>query len=128
MFQDLDATLRAMLGDAAAPGELRDADVSFDVPDKDFNPTRTTVDLFLFEIRENRALRDDAPLRDRVDGGYLLRPAPVRIACTYLATAWSPGAGAVRTDEEHRVLGALLPWLHAHPRIDDRFLRGGLQE
>ena len=38
MFQDLDTTLEAMLDDAAAPTDLRNADVSFDTPDKDYKP------------------------------------------------------------------------------------------
>ena len=33
MFQDLDATLKAMLSDAAAPADVRNADVSFVTPD-----------------------------------------------------------------------------------------------
>ena len=38
MFDDLDATLRAVLADAAAPADVRTAEVSFDTPDRDFKP------------------------------------------------------------------------------------------
>ena len=59
-----------MLDDAAAPADLRAADVSFDTPDKDFKPAQATVNLFLHEVIENRALRDEArvigPGRQRV--------------------------------------------------------------
>ena len=46
MFHDLDSTLTAILDDATAPKELRDADVSFETPDRNFAPGRPTVNSF----------------------------------------------------------------------------------
>jgi hypothetical protein len=66
MFQDLDATLQAVLSDAAAPGALRNAEISFDTPDRDFQPQHASVNLFLHEVSENRALRDDARVLQRM--------------------------------------------------------------
>ena len=58
MFQDLDLTLKAILGDLKAPAELFDADVSFVVPDRDYKPGTPTVNLFLHGVKENREPRE----------------------------------------------------------------------
>lgn len=126
MFQDLDATLKAMLSDAAAPPEVRAADVTFDTPDKDFNPAQTTVDLFLHDVQENRTLRDPAPLLDRTDEGYVSRRPPLRMDCTYLVTVWSAQNAGLKAAEEHRLLGSVLLWLSRFEVIDARFLRGAM--
>jgi uncharacterized protein DUF4255/carboxypeptidase family protein len=126
VFNDLDATLKALLDDPAAPADVRDADVSFETPDKDFRPAQPTISLFLYEIHENRTLRDPAPYVERVGDTALRRVPPVRINCTYLTTTWSPKTGALRAEEEHRMLGATLLWLNRFPVIPDDFLRGTL--
>jgi Pvc16 N-terminal domain/Carboxypeptidase regulatory-like domain len=127
VFDDLDASLAAVLADGTAPNEVRTADVSFAVPDKDFAPAEPTLDLFLHEVQENRALRDDAPILDRLPtGGWESQRAPMRVDCTYLVTAWSPKSGALRAAEEHRLLGRTLLWLGRFPVIPDPYLRGML--
>ncbi|HEY2175197.1 MAG TPA: Pvc16 family protein [Mycobacteriales bacterium] len=127
MFDDLDATLAALLADGAAPQELRTADVSFTVPDKDFGPAQPTLDLFLHEVQENRALRDAVPIVQPVPaGGWESERPPLRVDCTYLITVWSPKTGALRAAEEHRLLGRALLWLGRFPVIPDQYLRGTL--
>ncbi|MEU6885651.1 Pvc16 family protein [Streptomyces viridosporus] len=126
MFQDLDATLMAMLSASAAPSEVRAADVSFDTPDKAFNPTQTTLDLFLYDVQENRELRDQAPLVDRTDDGFVTRHRPLRVDCTYLVTAWSTQSAGLKAAEEHRLLGLVLLWLSRFEVVDEPFLRGDL--
>ncbi|MFB6675961.1 Pvc16 family protein [Streptomyces sp. NPDC056390] len=129
MFQDLDATLKAMLSDGEAPEALRGADVSFVTPDKDFKPTRDTVNLFLHDVQENRMLRDQAPLLEHVvDDGFVSRRPPMRVDCTYLATVWSHKTEGVRTEDEHRLLGELFLWLSRFPVIDERFLQGSVAQ
>ena len=61
MFDDLDATLQALLDDAAAPGggahrgrQLRRRRT------RTSSPTQATLNLFLHEVRRIAALRDDA--------------------------------------------------------------------
>lgn len=130
MFADLDATLQAMLDDPGAPAALRAAEVSFDTPDRDFIPTQATVDLFLHELTENRALRVGTPFLDRVGDqpgdGYRSRPPPLRVDCTYLVTAWSARTGGEKAAEEHALLGSALLWLARFPTVDDRFLQGAV--
>ena len=126
MFQDLDATVKAVLQDPSAPADLRGADIRFDTPDKDFAATETTLSVFLHDVQENRDLRSEAPLMDRVGNGFRSRRPPLRVDCTYLITAWSLKSGGLKTDEEHRLLGLALLWLSGFPVIDDRFLQGSL--
>ncbi|WP_406335880.1 Pvc16 family protein [Streptomyces sp. NBC_00203] len=128
MFDDLDASLAAVLADTGAPTEVRNADVSFAVPDKDFTPGQVTLNLFLHEVQENRALRDDTPQRQPLaGGGWVSRRAPLRVDCTYLITAWSPVTGGLKAAEEHRLLGRTLLWLARFPVVPDSFLRGTLK-
>lgn len=127
MFDDLDATLKALLDDTAAPADLRAADVSFDPPDKDFKPAQATVNLFLHEVTENRTLRDQAPVITQVGNGYTARLPSLRVDCTYLVTAWSAQAGGLKAAEEHRLLGLALQWLSRFPVVDEVFLRGSLK-
>jgi hypothetical protein len=126
VFNDLDTTLRAVLDDSAAPAALRGAEVSFETPEKDFTPAQPLVNLFLYEVQENHQLRENGPIVDLVDGRYASGPPPVRIDCTYLVTAWSTKSGALKTEEEHRLLGLALLWLNRFPVIGAGFLQGDL--
>lgn len=126
MFQDLDATLQAMLSAPAAPAELRAADVSFQTPDRSYTPTQATVNLFLHDVAENRELRDDARVTDLTNGVYTVGPPPLRVDCTYLTTAWSSKTSGLKAQEEHRLLGLALVWMSRFSVIDDTFLQGGL--
>jgi hypothetical protein len=127
LFNDLDATLEALLDDTAAPADLRAADVSFDTPDKDYKPTQATVNLFLHEVIENRTLRDDARVISQTANGYTSRLPSLRVDCTYLITAWSAKTGGLKAAEEHRLLGLALQWLSRFPVVDEGFLRGSLK-
>lgn len=131
MFNDLDATLKALLADASAPADLRAADVSFDTPDKDYKPAQATVNLFLNEVTENRELRESVYVRDPVrvqhpSDKYTSRRPSLRVDCTYLTTTWSAQAGGLKAAEEHRLLGLALQWLSRFPLLDPSLLRGSL--
>ena len=126
MFNDLDATLRAVLADSAAPADLGSADISFETPGKDFSPGRPTVNLFLYEVQENRSLRESAPILERTGDQFASSQPPVRMDCAYMVTAWSAKSGASKAEEEHRLLGLALLWLNRFPLIEDGFMQGGL--
>lgn len=126
MFQDLDATLTTLFADAAAPLQLQNADVSFEPPNKTFAPANPTLNLFLYEIRENRVLRDPVPIVTRVGDAFVRRTPPLRVDCTYLVTTWSNQAGAAGVAEEHLLLGLALAWLSRFPVIPSGFLQGSL--
>jgi Pvc16 N-terminal domain/CarboxypepD_reg-like domain len=126
MFQDLDATLQAVLGDAAAPADLRNADVSFDTPDRNYQPTQASLNLFLHEVSENRALRDDARMIQRNGTTYTSTMPALRVDCNYLVTAWSPDTAGLKAQQEHLLLGLALLWLSRFPVIDETYLQGML--
>jgi len=126
MFDDLDATLAALLADASAPPELLAAETSFITPAKDYNPGPPTLNLFLHGLKENRELRTSVPLIEPVGDNYLVSAPPIRVDCTYLVTAWSSKSAELKAAEEHRLLGAALLWLSSFPVIPDAYLQGGL--
>jgi hypothetical protein len=126
MFQDLDTALSNLLNDPAAPAIVRNADVSFETPDKNFTPAASTLNLFLYELKENRELRDPEPIREIVAGNVIRRQPPLRTDCTYLVTAWVNNlAGAARVAGEHNLLGQTLVWLSRFPHVPAAVFAGG---
>jgi Pvc16 N-terminal domain len=128
VFDDLDAALQRLLGDAAAPAAVREADVSFETPGRDYAPTGPTVNLFLHEISENRARRDPEPVVDRSGPELVLRVPPLRVECAYLITTWADSTvgAAVRVGQEHRLLGLTLAWLSRFATLPAASLGGAL--
>ncbi len=71
MIRDLSETLRAMLDDPALANlypELAAAQILFDQPTEQFKPSQTTLNLFLYDVRENMELRSNEPLFERRNG------------------------------------------------------------
>ena len=127
MFEHLDATLTQLLNDAPVPelAELHNADVSFITPDRNFTPAPTTVDLFLYEVKENRELRDPRPIVERNGVGFRKHRAPLRADCSYIVTTWATSLqGDVRVATEHNLLGQALTWLSRFSEIPERYLQG----
>src|SRR6266550_6358218 len=127
MFQDLDSTLTAILNDPAMPASLvnlKNADKSFVTPDKNFAPGQKTVNLFLYEVKENRQLRDPEPIVERVGTTFVQRPPPLRVDCCYLVTTWSSRGGAVGVAEAHELLAQALLWLSRFPTVPSTYLQG----
>jgi hypothetical protein len=129
MLQDLDATLKRVLLKAhtEVPGLLDIQDVRFAPPDDKFLPDGLLVNLFLLDVGENRELRDVRPVRERVGDMILARPAPLRVDCTYLLTAWSNETGEAKSIHEHRLLGEAMLWLSRFPTIPAELLEGALK-
>jgi hypothetical protein len=128
MIRDLSTTLQAILSDPslAVPfPELSRALIAFDRPDDGFKPAQTTVDLFLFDVRENVELRSNEPKIERLNGQAVIHQAPMRVACAYLITAW-PVGGTDLALQEQRLLTQTLQVLSTYPRIPASFLKGKL--
>lgn len=136
MFQDLDSTLKKVLNDAAmnappfAPPltELLNAEKSFITPDKAFGTAlaKATVNLFLYDVKENRDLRDPTPILEKVGNTFVRRQPPVRVDCSYIVTAWSKDANDNQVIEEHRLLAQALMWLTRFPTIPAQYLQGNM--
>src|SRR5580765_4800866 len=128
MIRDLSETLRAVLQDPTFKPqfpELAGADIVFDRPLDTFNPLKATVDLFLYDVRENTELRTNELEIEIKNGQAISHPAPLRLNCSYLATAW-PVGGAELALQEHRLLTQVLRVLSRYPMIPAGFLQGSL--
>lgn len=125
MLRDLSETLQAILRQPGLPTELAAAQVVFERPVESFAPTQTTIDLFLYDIRENIELRSNEPLIERANNQAVIRRPPLRIACTYLVTAW-PVGGTESALQEHRLLSQVLQVLSRYALIPAAFLKGSL--
>jgi hypothetical protein len=129
MFDDLDATLKALLD-----GELgvRNVAVSFAAPDDQFPPSGVqppAVSLFLYDVRENTDLRTSRWELERDDDGVTTRKRPpVRVDCSYLITAWPSDATTHPAADEHRLLGEVMKVLLRHRRIPANYLHGELED
>jgi hypothetical protein len=132
MFHYLDLTLQELLK-RRLPKFLGDPlEVSFQAPDTEFASKAAQtkipiVDLFLYDVRENRELRTVEPWIERTpDGKAEIKPAPVRIDCSYLITAWSneDKTGAL---EQHELLGEVTKVLLSYPTLPQEVLHDELR-
>jgi hypothetical protein len=125
VFDSLDGALKSLLHDAAvnaALPSLYNAVVSFVTPENGYGPDQETVNLFLYETRENRDLRDPAPITEQRNGLSVRRRPPLRVDCAYMVTAWSKQTGGDKVAAEHQLLGQAFNWLSRFPVIPDRCL------
>ena len=130
MLHELDETIEAFLR-GSRPDLFAQADrpvtISFAPPDERFPPPGVVlpaVDFFLFLIEENRELRASEPIVEpQPDGTVIRRPAPVRVDCHYLVTAFSDATQRAEEDE-HRLLGEVMQLLLRHRQIPGEFVRG----
>src|SRR5205085_2039354 len=132
MIRDLSETLQAILDDAdlgKSFPELAAAQIAFERPSEQFNPSQTTINLFLFDIRENTELRTNERTVERRNGETLLGPPPKRIDCSYLVSAWAAGGTGPRLVlDEHELLGQALQVLAGYPTVPEKFLQGSLKD
>jgi hypothetical protein len=130
VIDDLDRTLAALLQHELPAEILAQAAITFATPDERFPPQSVAlpaIDLFLYDVRENRDLRANEWLLDRADDGSLSRePPPVRVDCSYLVTAWPSTSSTAPALDEHHLLGAVITALLRHPKLPEAILQGGL--
>lgn len=128
MIRALSETLEVVLKDGTLTAgfpELQGANVVFERPTDSFSPSDTTIDLFLFDVRENLELRSNEPRLQRLGHEAVLRAAPRRIDCSYLVTAW-PVGGPDLPLQEHRLLSQALQLLSGLPTIPAALLHSDL--
>ena len=104
MFDELDEAVRQLIV-REMPIKTGEVDVAFDLPNRDWSSrlNRPTLNLYLFDVRENAALRrrsQDFDESRNADGVITRRRKPVRLDLMYMMTAW-----ATTPDDEHRILG-----------------------
>jgi hypothetical protein len=130
MIDDLDKTLEELLRRELPADLISQVTISFATPDGQFPPASVSlpaVDLFLYDVRENRDLRSNEWQVDRQSDGTALRKAPpVRVDCSYLVTAWASDSSTTPAQDEHRLLGAVMQVLVRYPTLPAALLQGSL--
>jgi len=122
MLQDLNEILKDLLKQSDVFQEI---DISFDAPDSKFanQLQRLTINLFLYDIRENIELRsNDWLIQRQSDGTAVKYQPPVRVDCSYLITVWSKSY-----NDEYRYLGEVMKVLLRYPKIPNELLKGSFQ-
>ncbi|HEY9297452.1 MAG TPA: DUF4255 domain-containing protein [Phormidium sp.] len=126
MLQDLDKTLEQLLKRELPRTSTGEVNISFAAPDNQFATDASqglTINLFLYDIRENLELRsNDWLVQRQSDGTALKYQPPARVDCSYLITVWSKSH-----EDEHRWLGEVMKVLLRYPKIPAEFLQGSLQ-
>jgi len=130
MIDDLDKTLEELLKRELPPDLVSQVTISFATPDGHFPPASVSlpaVDLFLYDVRENRELRSNEWQVERQSDGTATRQAPpVRVDCSYLVTAWASDSSTTPAQDEHRLLGAVMQVLLRFPTLPPAVLKGVL--
>lgn len=125
MISQIDDALRELVRSEALNGS--DVEVVFDAPTKDWAARRNapTVDLYLYDIRENLRRRARGWLEERGPGGNVVsrRPPPRYFKLSYLVTAWTQ-----RAEDEHRLLDSLLRCFLRHDALPRHLVVGPLAE
>lgn len=122
MISDLDESIKQLLIKEGGldPAEV---DIVFDMPDREWSAaiSKPTVNLYLYDIHENRELRDLDWIISHNNGMATRKKSPVRIDLSYLITVWTND-----TADQHRLLGHMLTTLIRYPEIPEDFLQGKL--
>lgn len=104
MIDDLDEALRQLLV-RELPVKKNEVEISFDQPKREWSArlSRPTLNLFLYDMRENAKLRGTQPVwenaRDPKTGAVTQKRRPMRVDLRYLVSAWTNEA-----EDEHRLL------------------------
>jgi hypothetical protein len=117
VISQVDEALRALVREAV---DSTDVEVVLDAPTKDWAARRNapTVDVYLYDLREDLRRRTRGFLEHRVDGKVDSRYQPPRyFRLSYLVTAWTQ-----RPEDEHRLLDSVLRHLLRFDSLPSRVL------
>jgi hypothetical protein len=125
VFNEVDEALRALVqAEVTGPSEV---EVAFDAPTRDWAARRNapTVDLYLYDIREDLRRRGRGLVNTYDERGMVVerRHPPRHFKATYLITAWTQ-----RPEDEHRLLSTLLYAFLRNETIPQELLSGRLAE
>lgn len=129
MIDDLDEVLRQFLIQEL-PVKNSEVDIKFEQPKREWSArvSRPTLNLFLYDIRENRKLRQtEQPVWEieRNSDGTIKqrRRRASRFDLHYLITTW-----AAEPDDEHRLLARTIMAFLRHPNLPSELLPESLQD
>ena len=125
MINEVDETLRTLLRAELLQGT--DVEVEMEAPTREWSARHTapTIDLYLYDIREDLQRRETGRIpRYNDEGrvvGHVIPARTFRLA--YLVTAWTQ-----RPEDEHRLLSAALGCFLAHDFIPEEHLTSLLRD
>lgn len=122
MIHHLDDTLKELLRQKV-PIDDTAIDIRFEMPSSDWEAklTKPTINLFLYDIRENLSLRSNESYLARNGAVGTETRAPARIDLTYMITIWTKDIA-----DEHRLLGNVLKMLLRYPNLPPEVLQGDM--
>lgn len=103
--------------------------ISFAAPDDNFHPDGASVNVFLYDIRENLDLRHGkSPYVKKYSGESYVRvqDSPTHVNFSYIITAWGGDNNGYDTTES--MISILLQILLLYSCIPKEFLAGGLED
>lgn len=125
MIHEVDSGLRALIQREVV--QFGDVEVVFDAPNREWASHRTvpTIDVYLYDIREDLRRRERGVIQDYDDSGRVVaRRLPARyFKLSYLVTAWTQ-----RPEDEHRLLAGLLSCFLRHDALPRDLIEGPLEE
>ena len=125
MIQDVDESLRALVRRDALPDA--GIELSFEAPTKDWASRRSvpTVNLYLYDVREDVERREVQPevVRDATGRVVGRRPPARRYKLSYLVSVWTQ-----RPEDEHRLLSSLLACFLRAEVLDQEVLAPSLAD
>jgi len=125
MINDVDDTLKELLVQTV-PIDTSAIDIKFDMPNKEWSAqvSKPTINLFLFDVRENHELRSNQRFvtRDKPTATATETRDATRVDLTYLITVWTTDIA-----DEHQLLGRVLAALLKFPVLPDEVLKGTMQ-
>ncbi len=131
MINDLDKTIEELFKQDLPPELVSQVTISFATPDDQFPPTSVTlpaIDIFLYDVRENRDLRSNEWTVERHSSGTATKKRPsVRVECSYLITAWPSESAPNPAMDEHHLLGEVMKVLLRYATIPAEVLQGSLK-
>ena len=125
MINDLDEAIKKLLitKGAMEPSQI---DIKFEVPDREWSASisKPTVNIYLYDIRENHQLRGtEWAITKNKDGNTSRKKNPSRVDISYLITVWAKDAA-----DEHRLLWRVMSTLFRYSEIPEDLLFGDLSE
>jgi len=124
VINDLDESIKQLVIKKGALNST-EVNISFEAPDREWaaSQSKPTVNLYLYDIRENHELRSyDWTVERNNNRTATKKKAPLRFDLSYLVTVWTKDVG-----DEHNLLGHLLAVLSRHPFLPDDILQGALK-
>lgn len=103
--------------------------IIFAAPDDTFTPDGASVNIFLYDIRENLELRNSKSsyVRKYPGESYVgVQDSPMHVSFSYIITAWGDSNQSYSTTEG--IISILLQILLLYRHIPKEFLVGGLED